>query len=140
MAATPVRAVPAPVGQAAKGEGGLGVVPLGNAARPPLEPVPSKRPAQYFWAVVIARIQEVFPLLCPNCGGRMRLIAFITHNADIRHILEHIGVAPEPPHIATASGPPLWDECDVQMDDRVQVDPGRATHWCGQPDQHPTTR
>jgi hypothetical protein len=28
--------------------------------------------------VLFARIYEVFPLLCPLCGGQMRLIAFIT--------------------------------------------------------------
>jgi len=38
----------------------------------------------------MARIYEVFSLLCPICGGQMRIIAFITHSADIRHILEHI--------------------------------------------------
>ena len=43
--------------------------------------------------MLIARIYEVFPLLCPLPGGQMRLIAFITHSADIRQILEHIGVA-----------------------------------------------
>jgi hypothetical protein len=33
------------------------------------EPVPPKRAAHYMWAVLIARIYEVFPLLCPLCGG-----------------------------------------------------------------------
>jgi hypothetical protein len=32
----------------------------------------------------IARIYEVFPLLCPKCGGQMRLIAFITEGTQIR--------------------------------------------------------
>jgi len=45
------------------------------------------RAAHYPCAVLIARIYEVFPLLCPLCGGQMRIIAFITHSADIRHIL-----------------------------------------------------
>ena len=34
-------------------------------------------------------------LLCPLCGGQMRIIVCITHSADIRQILEHIGVQPE---------------------------------------------
>jgi hypothetical protein len=59
------------------------------------------------WAVLIARIYEVFPPLCPLCGGQVRLIAFITHSAAIRQILEHIGVDCEPPHITPARGPPL---------------------------------
>ena len=56
--------------------------------------------------MLIARIYEVFPLLCPLCRGQMRIIAFITHSADIRQILEHTGVAPEPAHISPARGPP----------------------------------
>ena len=52
----------------------------------------------------------------------MRIIAFITHSADIRHILEYIGVASEPPHIAPARGPPLWDGCDVQAREGSQIE------------------
>jgi hypothetical protein len=48
-----------------------------------------------------------FPLLCPMCGGQMRLIAFITEGAQIRKILDHIGVDSEPPRIAPARGPPI---------------------------------
>ena len=57
------------------------------------KPTPPRRSqAHYLWAVLIARIYKVFPLLCPLCGGQMRIIAFITHSADIRQILDHIGV------------------------------------------------
>ena len=34
--------------------------------------------------VPIARIFEVFHLLCPLCGGQMRLTAFITQGTQIR--------------------------------------------------------
>jgi hypothetical protein len=82
------------------------------------------RPAHYLWAVLIARIYEVFPLVCPICSGQMRIIAFITHRADIRQILDHIGVESEPPHISPARGPPLWEDGgDAQMDDGVQTEP-----------------
>ena len=70
--------------------------------------------------MLIARIYEVFPLLCPICGGQMRIIAFITHSADIRRVLNHIGVESQPPHIAPARGPPLWEGCDAQSDDGMQ--------------------
>jgi hypothetical protein len=53
----------------------------------------------------------------------MRLIAFIKHSADIRQILDHIGADSEPPHIAPACGPPLWEDCDAQTDDGVQIEP-----------------
>lgn len=47
----------------------------------------------------------------------MRIIAFITHSADIRNILDHIRVDSQLPHIAPARGPPLWDDCDTQVGD-----------------------
>jgi len=76
----------------------------------PNSPKPKPRsPSPYLWAALIARIYEVFPLLCPMCGGQMRIIAFITFSADIYKILEHIGVDPEAPRIAPARGPPLWE-------------------------------
>ena len=53
----------------------------------------------------------------------MRLIAFITNGAEVRKILEHIGVDCEPPHITPARGPPLWDECDAPLDEGVQALP-----------------
>ena len=51
---------------------------------------------------MIARIYEVFPLACPICGGQMRLIAFITEGAEVRKILNHIGVDSQAPRISPA--------------------------------------
>jgi len=93
-----------------------------GAAQPPVEPA-NRSPAHYLWAVLIARIYEVFPLLCPLCGGQMRLIAFITSGAEVRKILEHIGVDSEPPRISPARGPPLWDDCDAQAGEEAQIEP-----------------
>ena len=74
--------------------------------------------------MLIARIYEVFPLLCPMCGGQMRLIAFITEGTQIRKILEHIGVDSEPPHISPARGPLLWAGCgEAQIDEGVEIEP-----------------
>jgi hypothetical protein len=112
------------IGQPGTGEGAPGLAPMGKAVQTQPEPVPPKRsPAHYLWAVLIARIYEVFPLLCPMCGGQMRLIAFIAEGAQIRRILNHIGVDSEPPHISPARGPPLWEDCDAQMDDGAQIEP-----------------
>ena len=100
------------------------MAPLGHAIPPTPEPATPKRSkAHYLWAVLIARIYEVFPLLCPMCGGQMRLIAFITEGTQIRKILDHIGVDVEPPRITPARGPPLWADCDAQMDDGAQIKP-----------------
>jgi hypothetical protein len=43
------------------------------------------------WAKLLARQGEEFPLHCPNCGGDIRLIAFITEPTPIRKILTHLG-------------------------------------------------
>ena len=97
---------------------------------------PKRSPAHYLWAVLIARIYEVFPLLCPLCGGQMRLIAFITEGTQIRKILDHIGVDPDPPHISPARGPPLWDDCYAQTDEGVHIGP--IGIW--RRNRHPTLR
>ena len=63
-----VEAEPASTGAVA-GAGAPGAGnPLPTQAEP-TQPVPPKRPAHYLWAVLIARIYEVFPLVCPICGG-----------------------------------------------------------------------
>ena len=126
-----VQTDPATTGE---GDGKPGLVPQSNALPPKPEPAaPARRsPAHYLWAVLIARNYEVFPLLCPPCGGQMCLIAFTTECRQIRKILDHIGVDSEPPHISPASRPPLWDECsDAQTDEGVHIEPDWATHWDG---------
>ena len=63
-----------------------------------------RSPAHYLWAVLIARIYEVLPLLCPLCGGQMRLIAVITAGTQITKTLDHIRIDSEPLHIVPAHG------------------------------------
>ena len=133
--ATPAQQATVQAEPAITGLGAPGLATLGNAVpiQPePAEPVPLKRSqAHYLWAVLIARIYKVFPLLCPICGGQMRLIAFITHSANIRQILDHIGVDTEPPHISPSRGLPMWDDRDAQMDDAAQTESDWATDWDG---------
>ncbi len=64
-------------------------------------------PARYLWAQLLARIYGVFPLKCSGCGGRMRLVGFITEPATVRQILEHLGEPTSAPAIAAARSPPL---------------------------------
>ena len=119
--AAPAQQAPAQTGT---GEDAAGVASQGSAVQTQHEPAPPKRsPAHYLWAVLIARIYEVFPLLCPMCGGQMRLIAFITEGVQIRRVLDHIGVDSEPPRITPARGPPLWEDCDAQIGDGARVEP-----------------
>jgi len=71
------------------------------------------------WAKLMARVGEEFPLLCPGCGGDIRLISFITEPGPIRKILAHLGEPLEPPPISPARGPPTdWGELAQVHDDR----------------------
>jgi hypothetical protein len=73
------------------------------------------------WAKLMARVGEEFPLLCPACGGDIRLISFITEPGPIRKILTHLGEPLEPPPISPARGPPTdWGEL-VQVHDDHDV-------------------
>ncbi len=60
-------------------------------------------------ALLLVRIYEVLPLLCPQCGGKMRIIAFITEAAVIREILNHLGEPTLLPRLLQVRGPPLWE-------------------------------
>ena len=42
-----------------------------------------------------------------GCGGRVRLIGFITEPATVRQILEHVGEPASAPAIAPARSPPV---------------------------------
>ncbi len=45
-------------------------------------------------------------LVCPHCGGRRKLIAFLTDGLVVRKILAHLGLSTEPPVLAPARAPP----------------------------------
>jgi hypothetical protein len=55
------------------------------------------------WAKLMARVEEEFPLLCPACGGDIRLISFITDPGPIRKILTHLGEPLEPPPVSPSA-------------------------------------
>ena len=42
---------------------------------------------------------------------------------QIRKILEHIGAPSQAPRISPARGPPLWEGCDAQMGEGVEIEP-----------------
>ena len=56
-----------------------------------------------------SRIYEAFPLQCPICHASMRIIAFVNDPAAVSKLLDHIGETTQPPRIAPAHGPPLWE-------------------------------
>ncbi len=85
------------------------------------EESPVSRAARYVWATLLARIYEVFPLTCPQCGGTMRIIAFIDDPTEVKKILTHLGEPTAAPLLAPARGPPLWEA--AQPGDPGDADP-----------------
>ena len=75
-----------------------------------------RRAARYAWAALLARIYEVFPLVCPHCGGAMRVIAVITDPTTIHGILVELGEPIARPRIAPARGPPLCEPAGAEDD------------------------
>ena len=90
--------------EAEKGE--LGVADTGPASRAARAETRDARALRRSWARLIKRIYEVDPLLCPSCGGAMKVIAFITEHEVVDAILRHLerGEAKE------ARGPPRRSE------------------------------
>jgi len=79
----------------ARGESG------GGESSSAVQPPPSR--ASQTWAMLIKRVYEVDPLLCPKCGGEMKVVAFIEppQAEVIERILKHCGLwresSPRPP-------------------------------------------
>ena len=55
----------------------------------PAEPGSPEARRRSAWARVLKKVFEVDPLVCPRCGGAMRVIAWITDRAVIDRILTH---------------------------------------------------
>jgi hypothetical protein len=80
---------------------------------------PHRAAARSRWAGLLARIYEAFPLTCPDCGGDMRILAFITAAEPVDAILTHLGLPTGPPLLTPARGPPqpeLAFDADPDLD------------------------
>ena len=44
------------------------------------------------WGEMIRKVYEVDALLCPQCGGTMKVIAFITDYEAVDRIIDHLGL------------------------------------------------
>ena len=69
-----------------------------EVAEPPPAAAPHVRsPARYLWVMLLAQPFESLPLVRPNCGADMRIIAFVTDATATERILTRIGERPRPP-------------------------------------------
>ena len=65
-----------------------------------LRPIPSKG-----WAEMIRKVYQVVPMVCPQCDGTMKIIAFLTDYAVVDRIIGHLKLSfvadrPPPTHLA----------------------------------------
>ena len=79
------------------------------------------RPSRLPWAVLLKRVFMTNVLTCPECQGRMTILAAITNPEAIRKILDHLGISSEAPHGAGARPPP-------QADLSIAPDPSEVEH------------
>ena len=80
--------------------GSVSAVP--EAAAPPAACVP---PPYFPWADLLRRIFAIDILACPDCGGRLRLLATIEDRAVVEKILTHLGLPADPPCPSPARTP-----------------------------------
>ena len=70
------------------------------------EPTPYQQRQRIRWAQLIRRVWLEDPLLCPHCGGEMRILAFITDPPVVDKILRHVGWHPGEPAPDLIRAPP----------------------------------
>jgi hypothetical protein len=75
---------------------------------PAVSAQPSRRePSNLLWAELMQRSFGFDVLACPQCGGRLRLIAVIDEARVIRRILGHLGLPTEVPAARPSRAPPM---------------------------------
>ena len=57
------------------------------------------------WAEMIRKVYENDPMLCPRCGGKMKVISFLTDHVVVDRIIDHLKLTfaaerPPPPQVA----------------------------------------
>ena len=78
-------------------------------------PAPARSRSSQTWAMLIKRLYEIDPLACPECGGQMKVVAFIEPpQADvIERILRHCGLW----YPSSPRAPPAKDDWVHDPDD-----------------------
>jgi len=83
---------------------------------------------RFCWAELMRRVFELDVLACPDCGGRMTVIAEINDRRVARRMLEHVGLPSECSQPWPARGPPeLFGSGDAE-DQRWPDDERGATN------------
>ena len=70
------------------------------------------------WARLIQKIYEVDPLLCPRCGDKMRIIAFIEDYKVVKKILDYLSIYES----QRERPPPRIEPAPDEFDDYIDCD------------------
>jgi hypothetical protein len=68
----------------------------------------NKRPRNYLWATLMSRVFEIDVLKCPDCNGRLRILAAIHAPVNTRKILDCMGLPSRATPIARAVSESLF--------------------------------
>jgi hypothetical protein len=93
--------------------------------RHPAPPAAYVRPPYVAWADLLRRVVALDILACPDCGGRLRLLATIADRAVVQTILTHLGLPvalPQP----SAARTPAWLPSVREAADH---EPDAGGHW-----------
>jgi hypothetical protein len=60
----------------------------------PEEPVPAKRRCSPSWARLISKVYHADPLVCGQCGGKLKVTGYLTDEISIKRILDALGLSP----------------------------------------------
>jgi hypothetical protein len=132
---TRLRAIVVAIGRAGLGVSQSGGEPHGESApaaepatplavRPVSDPEGGlPRASRIAGALLLARIYEVLPLLCPACGGERRVLAFLTDPPTVRAVLVHLGLPDRPPPLSPARGPP---QAEIDLGQTPDFDPAQG--------------
>jgi hypothetical protein len=74
------------------------------------KPMKEKTP-RVDWAELLSRTFALDVFACVRCGGRRRVLAYVTAPSGVRSILEHLGLPTRPAKLAPAQGPPQSAWC-----------------------------
>jgi len=78
------------------------------------------------WARLIQKIYEVDPLLCPKCGAKMRIIAFIEDYKVAKKILDYMGIN----EVQRKRSPPKVESTPDGFDEYIIDDYIDCDHVC----------
>jgi hypothetical protein len=109
-----------PPGHVDRGSAGPPVPGEPDGASGPGGPRSAACRSNWLWAQLMQRTFGFDVLVCPQCGGRLRLVALIEHAGTVRRIRHHLGLPAEVPPPRPGRAPPrqtetrlVWSDPDI---------------------------